>query len=240
MEAMTRRALFGASAAGVVGVLLDANVPLAAKQDDDPIGDHILREGQRHAKALANGGGRHETLAGISSNLRLHAAHLRATKTEDKVAKAIRKALAKRGRSGLLDDLTSPDVRQKHHDDMVALGLEDLHVPERESSRADFDQALTALSAPGSLSASLEQMADAVDDMNARTNPFPHALAIRFVEGQIDGYCNIFNNVCHFLALFTPIICVLAGAGGQIEFIPVCALLTVETATACFISWLCS
>jgi hypothetical protein len=244
-QMITRRSLLHTS--GLVGLPLlglsttsVVDVLAMAPDGEDPVQGHILREGTKHAHALARGRS-HETLAGIASNLRLHAAHLRSTHSEEKIAKALRKRLSKRGREAVIDEVTNPETQQKHHDDLAALGLEDLHVPEQPASRADVDRALTALSTPGAVASTLEQLADAVDEMNARNAvAAAHAVQISRVDGeQIDGFCNTFNNVCHFLALFTPVICVLAGAGGQLELVPVCAILTVETATACFISWLC-
>src|SRR5262249_6927253 len=202
----------------------------AQKDEGDPVDAHLLREATRHARNLRRGTQSHETIAGIASNLRLHAAQVRSTKLEPKLAKALSRQVARRGRKGFLDDVTGPEAMQRHHDQLRALGLEDLQVAEREIPRAQYDQMITTLSTPGALAAMLDQSADVFDDLNRRG-------VVRVVKAQdVGGYCQNMTTICQFLREAAVIICALS-AGGFPELAPLCAVIGVEAGTACFLAW---
>ena len=161
---MTRRALLGALATSAATPLV-AGVPLEAAKKDE-IGEHILREAQRLGQNLQDGVRRHETITALAANFRLHAAHVRSTGIEVTVSQAVGRQVLKRGgRSGLIESSKSPQAMQRHHDQLQALGLEGLHVPERESTDAELDRAVTALMMPGALSGALDRMAAQFDQL---------------------------------------------------------------------------
>jgi len=235
MEAMSRRMLLRSGMAGLVVATLP-DVQGRGKQRDE-IGDHILREGKRLARDLQGGLRRHETVTAIATNLRLHAAHVRATGLEVAVAQAVKRRVSKKGRRGLLEEANGPQAMQRHHDQLREFGLEDLDVPEQDVTSAQSEQALTMLQTPGQLSGALEQMAVVFDQVADKTALMGDGGArIVRVQGSMDAWCSTMRTVCEIMKTSTAIICALSAAG-FVELAPLCALLGVEVATACFLAW---
>ena len=233
MESMSRRMLLTSGMAGLVVATLP-DVHGRGKQQDE-IGDHILREGKRLARDLQAGIRRHETITAIATNLRLHAAHVRATGVEATVARAVNHRVSGKGRGGLIEESTGPMAAQRHHDMLQALGLEGLHVPERDVPPALSEEAVTMLRTPGALSEALDQMAVAFDQFAEKTAALGDDARVVFVQ-SIDGWCGTMRTVCEIMKVTTSIICALS-ASGFVELAPLCALLGVEVATACFLAW---
>jgi hypothetical protein len=179
----------------------------------------------------------------MATNLRLHAAHVRAKGLDARLASTVRRRSRGRDREALLDSALSPEAAMRHHDQLKALGLEGLHVAERDIPREHYDRMITALSAPGSLSALFDQAAEVFEAVGAQMARFsgdgrPDAPHVRPAALQdIGGWCSTMNAVCAFMREAAAIICVIAGV--QPEFAPICAVMGVEAATACFFSWLC-
>jgi len=232
---MTRRALLGALATSAATPLV-AGVPLEAAKKDE-IGEHILREAQRLGQNLQDGVRRRETITALAANFRLHAAHVRSTGIEVTVSQAVGRQVLKRGgRSGLIESSKSPQAMQRHHDQLQALGLEGLHVPERESTDAELDRAVTALMTPGALSGALDRMAAQFDQLAEQVAAAGRGDA-RIVRVQdIGGWCSTMRTICEMMKVMVSIICALSAAGLP-ELAPICALLGVEVATACFLAW---
>ena len=233
MESMSRRMLLTSGMAGLVGATLP-DVQAGGKQKDE-IGDHILREAKRLARDLQAGMRRHETITAIATNLRLHAAHVRATGVEVTVARAVNRRVSREGRGVLIEQSNSPMARQRHHDQLRAFGLEGLHVPERDVPLAVSEQAVTRLQTPGALSDALDQMAAVFDEFAEKTAAIGDDARVVFVQ-SIDAWCSTMRTVCEIMKVTTAIICALS-ASGFVELAPVCALLGVEVATACFLAW---
>lgn len=234
MESISRRMLLTSGMAGLVVATLP-DVQGRGKPRDE-IADHILREGTRRARDLHGGVRRHETITAIATNLRLHAAHVRATGVEAAVAQAVKRRLSKKGRRGLIEEANGPQAMQRHHDQLREFGLEDLDVPEQAVTAAQSEQALTMLQTPGQLSGALEQMAVVFDQFAEKTALMGDGGA-RIVRVQsIDAWCSTMRTVCEIMKTSTAIICALSAAG-FVELAPVCAVLGVEVATACFLAW---
>ena len=233
MESMSRRMLLTSGMAGLVGATLP-DAQGRGKQKDE-IGDHILREGKRLARDLQGGVRRHETITAIATNLRLHAAHVRATGVEATVARAVNRRVSREGRGALIEQSNGPTATQRHHDQLKAFGLEGLHVPERDVPLAVSEQAVTMLQTPGALSDALDQMALVFDQFAEKTAAMGDDARIVRVQ-SIDAWCSTMRTVCEIMKVNTAIICALSAAG-LVELAPVCALLTVEVATACFLAW---
>ena len=233
MESMSRRMLLTSGMAGLVGATLP-DVQGRGKQKDE-IGDHILREGTRLARDLQGGMRRHETIRAIAMNVRLHAAHVRATGVEATVARAVNRRVSREGRGALIEESNGPIARQRHHDQLKAFGLEGLHVPERDVPLAVSEQAVTMLRTPGALSDALDQMAVVFDQFAEKTAAVGDDARIVVVQ-SIDAWCSTMRTVCEIMKINAAIICALSAAG-FVELAPVCALLGVEVATACFLAW---
>jgi hypothetical protein len=235
MESMSRRMLLTSGMAGLVVATLP-DVQGRGTQKDE-IGDHILREGKRLARDLQGGLRRHETITAIATNLRLHAAHVRATGVELTVAQAVNRRVFRKGRRGLIEEANGPQAMQRHHDQLREFGLEDLHVPERDVTSAQSEQALTMLQTPGQLAGALEQTAVVFDQFAEKTALMGDGGArIVRVQGSIDAWCGTMRTICEMMKTTTAIVCALSAAG-FVELAPLCALLSVEVATACFLAW---
>jgi hypothetical protein len=221
---------------GVAGLVVATWPELRARgTQKDEIGDHILREGKRLARDLQGGVRRHETITAIATNLRLHAAHVRATGVDATVVRAVKRRVSEKGRRGLIEEANGPMATQRHHDLLHAFGLEGLHVPERDVPPALSEQALTMLQTPGALSEALDQMAAAFDEVAAKTAALGDDARIVRVQ-SIDGWCGTMRTICEMMKVSTAIICALS-ASGFVELAPLCALLGVEVASACFLAW---
>jgi hypothetical protein len=232
MEPLSRRVLLTSGMAGLVAATLP-DVQGQAKQKDE-VGDHILREAQRLARDLRNGTRRHETITALAVNFRLHAAHVRSTGVDAVLARAVTRRVARSGRDTLIEEAKGPQAMQRHHDQLRAFGLEDLHVPEREITRAQTERVLTSLTTPGTLAATLEQAAGVFDHIAERmaASGEPHIVRVQ----DIAGWCNTMTVMCQAMREATAIICTLTAAGFP-ELAPLCAIFTVEAATACFLAW---
>gem|GEM_PF-6928149 len=233
MKSMSRRMLLTSGMAGLVVAKLPELHVRGAQQDE--IADHILREGKRLARDLQGGVRRHETITAIATNLRLHAAHVRATGVDATVVRAVKRRVSEKGRGGLIEEATGPMAMQRHHDLLHAFGLDGLHVPERDVPPALSEQAVTMLQTPGALSEALDQMAVAFDQFAEKTAAMGDDARIVRVQ-SIDGWCGTMRTVCEMMKVSTAIICALS-ASGFVELAPLCALLGVEVATACFLAW---
>jgi hypothetical protein len=213
-----------------------------AQNGGDPIDAHLLREATRHAKVLLGRDSSltpHAAVTGMATNLRLHAAHVRATNVEPRLADALKRRTRGRNRDTFLDSALRPDAQQRHHDQLTALGIEDLHVNDREIPREHYDRMITTLSTPGALAGMLDQAADDIDAISTRIvvrgfGGSPHAVKVQ----DIAGWCSTMTTVCQFMREAVAIICALSAAGFP-EFAPVCAVMGVEAATACFLAWAC-
>lgn len=236
------RAFVGSSRVALGG----AGAAAGAQIDDgDPIDAHLLREATRHAKTILSQDAlhRHEAVVGMASNLRLHAAHVRSKGLDARLASTVRRHSRGGDRDALLDSAVGPDAAMRHHDRLKALGLEGLHVAERDIPREHYDRMITTLSSPGALPTLLDQAADAFEAVGAQMARFngvgrPDAPHVRPAALQdIGGWCSTMNTVCAFMREAAAIICVIAGI--QPEFAPICGVMGLEAATACFFSWLC-
>jgi hypothetical protein len=236
MESMSRRVLLTSGITGLVAAALPEIRATAAKPRDE-VGDHILNEARRLAHQAQSRVRPHETMTAFATNLRLHAAHIRSTGQDILIADAVARHVRKHGRQALLDAAHSPAAMQRHMDQLHAEGLDDLMIPESPSTPEQADQALTSLMIPGTLAANMERMADAIDHASERValSGQPHVVLAQ----DIGGFCQVMASLCNVLKLATAIICAISAAGGP-EFAPICVVIGVEAAAACFWAWDCS
>ena len=230
-----RHFLSGAAAATLaIPVFTPAQMVGAAQAQatPDPIAEHILSEAVRLARQLKEAGRpRSDTVAALAANFRLHAAHTRSKGADAALARAVNREIRRRGRDNLIDFVSGPEMMHKHHEVLQSFGLEALHLETRSLSREFYAERLPAILLGKSVTALFEQAAANYELLSARiarlTTPQGGLL--------IQSPCTTLEPICQFLKAFAAWVCVAVAVDPALA--PLCAIMGVEAATACFLAW---
>ena len=230
MHTMTRREALALGGSAAVAMLGGGGV-LAQRQGGDPVGDHIFREAVRLGKELQGSPRRPDTIAALATNFRLHVEHARATGLDARLAAAVGRHMDRVGRDAFIDLASDPQIEMRHHKLLQSLGLGDLHVETGSLPRSAYEQGLTAILV-GGVTPTLDRAASALEQLRTRIGRL--AIAQNGVRVQLG--CEGFRAICEFFKVLVAIIC--AAAAVDPLLVPICAVLAVESATACFLAWL--
>lgn len=229
-----RHFLSGAAATLAVPAFAPAQIVGAAQAQTtpDPIAEHILSEAVRLARQLKEPGRpRADTVSALAANFRLHAAHARSKGLDAALARAVNREVRRRGRDNLIDFVTGPEMMKKHHEVLQSFGLEHLHLETRSLPREVYADRLPAILLGRSVTPLLEQAAANYELLSARiarlTTPQGGLL--------IQSPCTTLEPICQFLRAFAAWVCAAMAVDPALA--PLCAIMGVEAATACFLAW---
>ena len=230
-----RHFLSGAAAATLaVPVFTPAQLVGAAQAPaaPDPVADHILSEVVRLARQLKEAGRpRADTVAALAANFRLHAAHARSKGVDAALAKAVNREIRRRGRDNLIDFVSGPEMMHKHHEVLRSFGLGDLHLETGTLPRQVYAERLPAILLGKGVTPLFEQAAASLELLSARLARLTTPQGGRLVQSP----CTTLEPICQFLRAFTAWVCALIAVDPALA--PLCAVMGIEAATACFLAW---
>jgi hypothetical protein len=203
-----------------------------AQATPDPIAEHILSEAVRLARQLKEPGRpRADTVAALAANFRLHAAHARSQGLDAVLARAVAREIRRRGRDNFIDVVSGPDMMKKHHEVLRSFGLEELHLETRALPREVYAERLPAILLGKSVTQLLDQTAASLELVSARIARLTTPQGGRLVQSP----CTTLEPICQFLRAFAAWVCAVMAVDPALA--PLCAVMGVEAATACFLAW---
>lgn len=230
-----RHFLSGAAAATLAVPVFSPTQLLGAAQTQaapDPIAEHILSEAVRLARQLKGPGRpRADTVAALAANFRLHAAHARSKGIDAALARAVNREIRRRGRDNFIDFVSGPEMTHKHHEVLQSFGLEDLHLETRTLPRELYAERLPAILLGNSVTQLLEHAAASLELISVRIARLTTPQGGRLVQSP----CTTLEPICQFLKAFAAWVCAAMAVDPALA--PLCAIMGVEAATACFLAW---
>jgi hypothetical protein len=232
---MERRHFLSGAAAATLAIPVFVPEQIVAAQAQpapDPVAEHILREAVRLARQLKEAGRpRADTVAALAANFRLHAAHARSKGLDAALTKAVNREIRRRGRDNLIDFVSGPEMMHKHHEVLRSFGLGDLHPETGTLSREFYAERLPAILLGKGVTPLFEQAAASLELLSARLARLTTPQGGRLVQSP----CTTLEPICQFLRAFAAWVCALVVVDPALA--PVCAVMGVEAATACFLAW---
>lgn len=196
-------------------------------ESNDLILQHITGEVARLAGELQRSGLRADTLAALARIFRLHVAHAKMTDLDTTLKKATTRIVAGIGAEALVDRASSPIMMGRHHRTLRAFGLD--RIPHEIFSRDAHRAAVIRLQTSG-VTPTLRQAVDALGRLSATVAKLTTPLG----AARVQGTCQSFRVICNILGPLADALCAVTLV--QPEMAPLCAVLQVEQAAACFIA----
>jgi hypothetical protein len=172
----------------------------------------------------------------LGTNLRLLAAYMRSKDLDRRIWEGVGQDVNQEGRSALLDRASGTDMAAHREHVLESHGI--AHHANEEVPRATYEEQLNRLLAQGKVSDQLEDAAAVLFGIQARMARRNAAGGVVRVQATPPGFdCNTLANLCSILSATANIMCALSLV--QPEFVPVCALMLLESGVICLASALC-
>jgi hypothetical protein len=214
------RRMFLTMGFGVIGAAL-------LGESNDLILQYIMGEMARLAGELQRSGLRADTLAALARTFRLHVAHAKMTDLDTTLKKATTRTVASIGMEALIDRASSATMMDRHHQTLRAFGLDGL--PHDTFSRDAHRAAVIRLQTSG-VTPTLQQVVNALGRLSATVAKLTTPLG----AARVQGTCQSFRVICNILGPLADALCAVTLV--QPEMAPLCAVLQLEQAAACFIA----